>query len=240
MGRGIDKRQKPIWQKIRKSVPPPERVIESKLIKKHYTREKYKSNYEEKEEDVKQKLRSEIMQKRDLLEIKEIEEKSKKIKENLFSLEEVSKAQNIFTYVNFGSEVITKEIINDLLKLKKKILVPIALLKEKKLLISEIRDLEQELEVSTYGILEPKVEYKRVVSPKEVDLVIVPGIIFDKEGFRIGYGGGFYDRLLPELKEGITYVGLAFKFQVIESFPHDINDVPVHVVITEEGIMNIW
>lgn len=239
MGRGIDKRQKPIWQKIRKPIPPPGRIIEPKLMKRHYFREKFKPDYEE-EEDVKQRLRREILYKRDRLSTEKIREKSRRIEERFFSLKEISKAQNIFTYVNFSSEVITKGIINDLIKIGKKVLVPITLLREKKLLISEIRDFEKELKTGTYGILEPKEEYRRIVAPEEVDLVIVPGVVFDEEGFRIGYGGGFYDHLLPKLRKDITYVGLAFELQVVKDFSHDMYDVPVHIVITEERIIIIW
>lgn len=238
MPRGINKRQKPIWQKIRKPIPPPGRIIESKLIKKRYSKEKFRLNYGE-EENIKQKLRTKILYERDRLSKEKIEEKSKEIKEKLFSLKEILDAKNIFIYINFGSEVITKEIINKLFTLGKRVLVPITLLKEKKLLISEIKNLDQELEVNTFGILEPKDKYRKIVSPEEINLIIIPGIVFDKEGYRIGYGGGFYDRFLLEIRKNITCIGLAFELQVIESFPHDINDVPMHIIITEERIISI-
>jgi 5-formyltetrahydrofolate cyclo-ligase len=103
-------------------------------------------------------------------------------------------------------------------------------------LISEIRSLE-ELKEGCFGILEPDKRFWRIISPETIDIAIVPGIVFDVEGFRVGFGKGFYDRLLPNLRKDALFIGLGYKFQVIKSFPHDINDIPLHLIITEEGIL---
>ncbi|MFH1448803.1 MAG: 5-formyltetrahydrofolate cyclo-ligase [bacterium] len=233
MTRNINKRQKPIWQKIKKPTSFYPKTNKPSMIKNHYLGKDFSLNYQEKE-NVKQELRNKLLHKRNLLKKEKIEEKSRKIKERLFSLQEVSKAQIIFTYVNFGSEVATREIIMELIKQKKKVAVPLALPKEKRLLISEIKNMEEELEIGTFGILEPKVNYRRIISPQEVDLVIVPGVVFDQEGYRIGYGGGYYDRFLLELRKDVTCLGLAFQLQIVKSFPRDLNDLPVHLIVTEK------
>ena len=92
-----------------------------------------------------------------------------------------------------------------------------------------------ELESGYRGILEPKVslrcESDRRISPEVIELVIVPGLAFDRRGNRLGRGGGFYDRFLPKLSQSATVVGLAFDCQVFESIPTEPCDRPVDILI---------
>ncbi len=91
----------------------------------------------------------------------------------------------------------------------------------------------QSLVPGAYGIPEPQGE--EVVSPAWIDLLLVPGVAFDREGFRLGWGKGYYDRLLK--RAGGMKVGVAFSFQVFERLPRDPWDVPVDAVVTEKGII---
>jgi 5-formyltetrahydrofolate cyclo-ligase len=109
-------------------------------------------------------------------------------------------------------------------------------LQEKRLLLSEIRDFPGELSQGSFGILEPKAEFIRPVSPEELEIVVVPGVAFDYEGTRIGYGGGFYDRFLKEVKDA-TIIGLAYECQILPKLPRKDHDVRVDKIITPKCII---
>lgn len=94
---------------------------------------------------------------------------------------------------------------------------------------------EGEPVVGTYGILEPAQSWP-LVEPGEVDLVVVPGVAFDRQGTRLGYGGGYYDRTLPLMKRA-RFVALAYGFQVVNALPAAPHDVPLHGIATEEGLI---
>lgn len=185
--------------------------------------------------DMKQDLRKTILDKRNLLTTQEITQKSLEIKKRLFNLPEFKNANCISFYISFRNEVKTYEMIKEALKLDKRVFVPVV--EEKRVLsLSELKDFNNELEIGKFGILEPKVEYKRKVNLKQVVLVIVPGVVFDEKGNRIGYGGGYYDNLLNKIKDGL-FIGLAYEFQIVSQIPATESDVPVHKIITENRII---
>ncbi len=185
---------------------------------------------------MKKKLRKKFSSKRDLLSGIKIFEKSQKIKEKLFSLNEFKKAKTIFTYVSFKSEARTNEIISDSLKKKKKIAVPIVSLRGKKMLLSEIKSLN-ELEPSKIGLFQPREEFVRLMDKKKIDLVLVPGIAFDLNGNRIGSGKGFYDRFLSKISKKIPIIGLAFEEQITKKVPREKHDVRMHKIVTDKRII---
>ena len=94
-------------------------------------------------------------------------------------------------------------------------------------------------ETGPYGILEP-------ASPAGVeprlsgwDIIVVPGLAFDRRGNRLGHGFGYYDRFLGGLPEGVPRVGLAWAGQLVPGVPVDAWDVPVHALVTEEGVIRV-
>ncbi|MFH1825573.1 MAG: 5-formyltetrahydrofolate cyclo-ligase [Candidatus Firestonebacteria bacterium] len=184
---------------------------------------------------LKSKLRNEIEKKRNLLSQKEIIKNSAIIKKRLFATNEFKLAKNIMFYVSFRSEVVTYDMIKESLQKGKRIFVPITKLEEKKLIISEIKDFDKELEVSTYRILEPKIKFQRVCDANLLDLIIVPGVAFDLKGNRLGYGGGYYDKFLKNMPSNIPRIGLCFKCQIIKEIPVDIQDERINILITEKG-----
>ena len=180
---------------------------------------------------MKQKLRKEILEKSDSLIKEEIKEKSKIIKEKLFSSPEFKKAKTICFFVSFNSKVNTYEMIKESIDQGKTICVPIAT--DHKLILSKINNFDELNKKSKYGILEPQ-EINEM--PKDnVDIIIVPGTVFDKEGHRIGYGKGYYDGLLKEYKR--LSIGICFDLQIIDKVPRDEWDEQLDKVITEKGIM---
>ena len=187
---------------------------------------------------MKQTLKSEISEKRKALSKEEIKEKSSKIKENLYSLEEFKKAKNILFYVSFNDEVDTHEIIKELLANKEKnIIVPYVVKNNPILQLSEIKNFN-ELEPKTWGILEPKDEFIRKFDIENVDLVIIPGIVFDQNGHRIGYGYGYYDRFLKKLDKNVVKIGFGFEFQIVDKIPEEKHDVPVDIMVNEKRVIN--
>ena len=87
--------------------------------------------------------------------------------------------------------------------------------------------------------MEPKKKFFRPVSPEDIDLVIVPGIAFDRSGERIGYGMGFYDRFLKKIRKDTSSIGLAYEFQIVDDIPSEETDVKVNKIITEKRVIKI-
>lgn len=144
-------------------------------------------------------------------------------------------AKTIMTFISFGDEVDTHDFIKRSMKDHKKVVVPITFPKTKEIKPSEILDFD-ELEIGFYNILTPKEEFIRWIDPKDIDLAIVPGIAFDRHGYRVGYGGGYYDRFLSKYSD-IIKVGIAFDLQLIHSVPKEEFDIPVDIIITEKEII---
>ena len=183
-------------------------------------------------------LKQEIFSKRSHLSKGDIEEKSAIVKSRLYSLPEFKKAKNILFYVSFNNEVDTQRIIKELLNKKEKsIIVPFVEKNNPILQLSELHNFD-ELEPKTFGILEPKGSFIRDFNPEKLDLIVVPGLVFFKDGHRIGYGYGYYDKFLKTLKKKPVKIGLAFDFQIAEKIPHEEHDVPMDVIITEKRIIN--
>jgi len=182
-------------------------------------------------------MRKEMLENRSKLTKKEIREKSNKIKEKLMGLEKFKEAQVIFSFISFGDEVDTHEIIKESLKLGKRVGVPVTIPEGRKLLVSELYDFDKELELGYYDILAPKEEYIREIHPKEIDVVLVPGVVFTPAGYRIGYGGGYYDRFFSKNKD-IYKIGLCFDMQIADEIPIDLYDIPVDIIITEDRIID--
>ena len=180
---------------------------------------------------MKNQIKESILEKRNSLSKKEIIEKSKKIENTLFNLEKYKNSKVIMFFVSFNSEVHTHDMINQALK-NKTVVIPKVVHKE--IEPSVIIDFDNLLPSGNFGILEPIEAMK--ISNKNIDLVLVPGIVFDKEGHRIGYGLGYYDKFLRKVSKAIK-IGLAFDFQVVDKIPREMHDVPVDIIVTEERVI---
>lgn len=152
------------------------------------------------------------------------------IKNRFIESEHFEKSNIIFIYVNMDSEINTIDIIKEALRRGKRVAVPKVLPVEKEMVALEIESLLDLNESGSYGILEPGID-KRDVS-EEVDLVVLPGLAFEENGYRIGYGGGFYDKFLNKHKD-IDKVALCYNFQIISKIPKEDYDQRVDVIMTE-------
>ncbi|OQA91982.1 MAG: putative 5-formyltetrahydrofolate cyclo-ligase [Elusimicrobia bacterium ADurb.Bin231] len=159
---------------------------------------------------------------------KEVERKSSKICKNFFLLPEVSSAKSVMMYVSFDNEVNTFGIIGELLKKKKKVCVP--RISGKSIVAAPLTDLN-DLVKGRFGILVPgKVTDRHICH----ELVVIPGIAFDFNGSRIGFGYGYYDGFLKNFK-GFK-IGLAYDFQMSENLKQSKYDIAMDSVVTENKI----
>ena len=184
----------------------------------------------------KEELREKMLTKRANLTPIEREEKSRVIKEKLFNQSEFKRAKTIMFYVAFRKEVETEQMIKESLAAKKEVVVPITDQEKKQLYLSQLKDYDRELEAGTYGIKKPAADYYRPIKQDKLDLVVVPGVAFDTQGNRLGYGGGYYDRLLAGLTS-VSRVGVSFEQQVAANIAAAEHDQPVNKIITEERII---
>ena len=186
----------------------------------------------------KETLRLEIRRMRERLTSEQVEEKSKLIKEKLFSLPEFQSARTVAFYAAFkkSNEVGTEEMIKEALKMGKTVLVPITDTIEDKIVFSEIKNVD-DLAPGTFDILEPIPELRKIFANEAIRLIVVPGIAFDLQGHRIGYGLGYYDKFLSGLAKYVTKVGLAYEFQVAQEIPVEGHDIRLDKIITEERVI---
>ncbi|NLX76996.1 MAG: 5-formyltetrahydrofolate cyclo-ligase [Clostridiaceae bacterium] len=145
------------------------------------------------------------------------------------------RSKTVFVYVSAGNEVRTNDIIEKAIRTGKRVCVP-RVIPRVKMEAVPISNPENDLQTGFFGILEPK-PHLRPVSEKETDLVIVPGLVFDLNGFRIGYGGGYYDKYLAQLPDTCKTIGIAFEFQVVDELPAEAHDRNVMAVITEKRVI---
>lgn len=185
----------------------------------------------------KNELRRKVLNKRKELSNRDIVCLSNKIIDLLINTTLYKNANYIMAYIDFRNEVKTEKLIKKSLEIGKKIIIPISLTESRELLLSELKDYDNELTTGAYGILEPKKEYIREVAPEILDLIIVPGVVFDKRGYRIGYGGGYYDRFLLNINKSVPKVALAFNFQIVEKINEEKHDIPVDYIITDKNII---
>ena len=141
-------------------------------------------------------------------------------------------ANKIFTYISFGSEVDTKEFIKYALSDNKEIYVPKTDKGKREMVAMKINSLDN-MGVDKWGILEPKTVEEDKIG-EEFDLIIMPGVAFDRSGNRVGYGGGYYDKFLSEINSDIPTIALAYDIQILEEVPSEKHDIKVHMVITEK------
>jgi len=163
--------------------------------------------------------------------------KSREIKFKLFALDNFSNAKIVSFYLSMETEVQTGEMVQEALDMGKKVAVPYIDTETDGLILSEIKDIERELAPGPHKILQPLMEYLRPISLNQVDLIAVPGLAFDMRRNRLGFGKGYYDRLLAQKTTRTISVGLAFHFQVLEEIPTSSHDVPMDLVITEKGLI---
>lgn len=164
-----------------------------------------------------------------------IAELSARVEARLAELKEYRTARTIACYVATKGEVQTESIIKGAMGRGAKVIVPVVL-DGSRLLFSELKDYDDELAPSTFGILEPKPEFFRPVPLERADLVLVPVVAWDEKGRRLGHGRGYFDRALSGPLEG-EKMGLALEAQRVEEIPAEAHDVPLDAIVTDRRVL---
>ncbi|NOY87105.1 MAG: 5-formyltetrahydrofolate cyclo-ligase [Deltaproteobacteria bacterium] len=183
--------------------------------------------------ETKQKIRERMKKIRQGLNPSKLRKGSQAVAESVLLRDDVRSAGFLCAYVSVGGEIRTDEIICSLIEEGKKVAVPdwegwkagsgLRIIQ-----INGIDDLLTENRI----VPQPRILMDRIIPVERVDVFFVPGLAFDLSGNRLGMGGGYFDRLLALASPSSTLLGLAHDFQLIESLPTGVHDIPVNHVIT--------
>ena len=180
---------------------------------------------------MKDSLRKQVAEARDGLTPEERQAKGLEIENRLFRLSEFTRSSRILFFASFRSEVNTIPMIRRALAEGKRVVLP--KVKGNNLELFEIKDCEKDVSPGAWGIPEPH-EHNRVALDA-VDLLIVPGLVFDEHGNRLGYGAGFYDKLLASCTK--PTVALAFETQIVSEVPAAKHDIRIKKIVTEKRVI---
>lgn len=180
------------------------------------------------------RIRQEMIARRRGLSAGEVARKGRSILRHLLALPEYRAARLIHSFVSMPEEVDTRALIEEALASGKRVAVPVVQKGRRDLRHAEIGALADLRPEGDWGLLQPPPERMCPVAPGEIGLVVVPGLAFDLQGNRIGFGAGYYDRFLRGVDA--PKVGVAYAFQVLCEVPATEEDAPVDVIVTEEGV----
>jgi 5-formyltetrahydrofolate cyclo-ligase len=180
----------------------------------------------------KKALRGRVRVLRDALSPQERDRGSARIARRLFDLPEMSSASTVMVFSSFGSEVDTAPIIERLVAEGRRAVLP-------RVVNGEIEPItyrpDGRMSEASFGALEPT--DGEPIQPEDVDVVVTPGLAFDRRGYRVGYGGGFYDRFFKRTRPDVVKAAIGFELQVVDEVPRGGQDVPVDLIVTDEGVI---
>ena len=185
--------------------------------------------------DDKRKIRKEILALRNALPRAKVELMSRNICRRFARLPVVQDCSSVMIFLSFGSEINTDYLIQWLWKQKKKVFVPLCKPETRAMDILSIATFA-DVEPGYFGIREPKKSLCPPVAKESIDLVVVPAVAFDRRGYRVGYGGGYYDRFLAGMD--VPRIGLAFSCQIVAEVPVDTHDLAVQGIVTEQEYLS--
>ena len=166
------------------------------------------------------------------------ERASRVITETLAALPEFTKATTVLAYASFGSEFDTKQLLHAVVAGGRRLVLPRVQRAPTRLSLHVVTSLEHDLVESAWGIREPDPQRCLELTMDDVDCVLIPGVAFDARGGRLGYGGGFYDRLLagggnPGL------IAATYSVQCVQAVPMAVHDRRVPIIVTEAATIRI-
>lgn len=182
----------------------------------------------------KKELRSYIKTKRKSVENKA--EKDSLVAQNLLSLDEIKKADTILCYISIDDEICTDEIVRVLLDSGKSVGAPYCVDNNGNMDFYYITDFD-DLRIQSFGVREPVIEKCKKVTSFDNTIIILPGLCFDPNGNRLGYGKGYYDRFLQI--HSLISVGLCYNSLIVKKVPTDMYDKKADIIVTENDIIRI-
>jgi 5-formyltetrahydrofolate cyclo-ligase len=188
--------------------------------------------------DAKRELRARILRDRDAMPAEDRATASASIAASLLMREDFASSKNVLLTLPFGSEWDTRVLLVAALARAKTVALPRVNLATRMLDICAINRLEHDAAPGYRGIPEP-CAHCALLDVATIDWVLVPGVAFDRDGRRIGYGGGYYDRLLPLLRADVHRIAGAFELQLVERVPAASHDITVEAVVTEAQSISI-
>ena len=188
---------------------------------------------------VRKRLRQEVLAARDRLPAVDRSRKSRMIEDNLWQIDEIARAETLFVYVHFRSEVETLALIRHCIAKGKRVGVPLTDVQHSRLQSFVIHDPDLDLQPGYMRIPEPVRWRCTALEPGTIDTIVLPGSAFDEQGGRLGYGGGYYDRFLANDAPRARRVGIAFEQQIVKKVPLMEHDQRLHILVTEKRIIRI-
>lgn len=181
----------------------------------------------------KAEIRQEWLYWRDGLSLLERQRRSLQIRQTLLGLEKIRKARRVMLFASMGSEVDTWGLAADLLQQDKQLFFPKTYWQERAIKAFAVQNLTADLRLGRFGVQEPSSDAV-MCSPAELDVILLPGLAFSKNGCRIGYGAGLYDRFLASSSS--YHVAVSFFEQLLSQIPCEAHDVRYDVLVTDQGL----
>lgn len=181
----------------------------------------------------KAELRARVLAARDVMDVRTRAHASAAIASALLQLEALRGAGAVLAYSSFGTELNTRSFLDFVIASGRNLVLPRVDRAARLLRLYAVADLDHDLASGTWGIREPDPDRCREVTLGDVDFVLVPGVAFDTRGGRLGYGGGFYDRLLAAAEPSLPLVAAAFAVQVVDAVPVEDHDRTMNVLVTD-------
>lgn len=185
---------------------------------------------------MKAELRKQLHASRNALPPADRERFSESITRSVLALDDYRRARAVMAYMTFGSEFMTQRFVHHVLCEGKMLVLPRIRRADNSLELYQVRDFDTDLAAGPWGIREPRPDVCNAVELSGIDFVLVPGLGFNVEGDRLGYGRGYYDRLLADRDPRTALVAAAFSVQLVDDVPIGEHDIPVDLVITERSI----
>ncbi|ODG91347.1 MULTISPECIES: 5-formyltetrahydrofolate cyclo-ligase [Bacillaceae] len=182
----------------------------------------------------KKEIRNSMMKNLKNISVSERDEKSKQIIDKLLNTEQMKSADIIATTMPMEHEINTKYLITACWKMNKSVVVPKCNHETRKMHFYKINSFD-DLKKGYFGIQEPIEEKCEEIRKERIDLIIVPGVAYTKNGERLGYGGGYYDRYLEDYNKQL--LALAYDIQIIDDLPTEKHDIKMPLVLTESRII---
>ena len=187
----------------------------------------------------KENLREKYLNERSQIPQTKISSWSKKINSHFFNLPQLKNAKKIMAYASMRKEIETFDLLEKLLDQGYLLYLPFTRKDVGDLGTAQINDLDSDLKDGVYGVQEPVMKIRDEKPPEDLDLIIVPGACFTRSGYRIGYGGGYYDSFLSKHANSALKIGFCYDLFIVDSIPIEEHDVPVDIIITEKEIIRV-